>query len=288
MLPNFAYAHSFSTIPLGHFKLWKLGFQHRDPSLGNLMLNPATKHGVLNDWDLGYDPHCPRSDWTHGERTGTIPFMALDLLSVHNWRGRMTRLYRHELEGFIWILVWVFIQYDGSKLKEAKLVNWSTGNYSQCRLAKRDMMDNPNQHPPMKFWKFLWPVAEDLLEWLCEEHEVRSKAFRKSRKSGYVVDGATLDVPKPYIDATANDLSSDDDQDEGLQEVVAGLHMKRSTSAQLTPDHIDNIPEVAEPTVDEVYERFCKVLYLHESLRPGLLELHMQPNHITNVASIYL
>ena len=87
-------------ISLGHFKLWKLGFEHRDPSLGILMVNPTTGRGVLNDWDLSHHPGLPRSVQNHGERTGTVPFVAIDLLCARNWRGRKPRLYRHDLEGF--------------------------------------------------------------------------------------------------------------------------------------------------------------------------------------------
>jgi len=64
---------------LGRFKLWQLGFQHGDPSLSNLMINPMTKRGVLNDWDLSYD-RSSGGDEGHvagSEKTGTLPFMAL-------------------------------------------------------------------------------------------------------------------------------------------------------------------------------------------------------------------
>ena len=39
-------------MPPGHFKLWELGVQHDDPSLANIMVDPATGNGVFNDWDF--------------------------------------------------------------------------------------------------------------------------------------------------------------------------------------------------------------------------------------------
>jgi len=66
------------------------------------MINPTTKRGVLNDWDLSY--YRPLSGCkghvAAGERTGTLPFMPLDLLSDEAWKGNVQRLYRHDLEGF--------------------------------------------------------------------------------------------------------------------------------------------------------------------------------------------
>jgi len=40
------------------------------------MIDPETKRAVLNDWDLSYHPNLPKSVQPHGERTGTVPFMA--------------------------------------------------------------------------------------------------------------------------------------------------------------------------------------------------------------------
>jgi len=88
---------------LGHFKLWKLGFQHSNPSLANLMVDPVTKHVVLNDWDLSRHPDFPNSVQPHRERTGTAPFKVVDLLSPSNWKGKQACLYRHDLEGLIWM-----------------------------------------------------------------------------------------------------------------------------------------------------------------------------------------
>ena len=48
------------------------------------MIDPVTKHAVLNDWDLSCRPNFPKSAQPHGERAGTIPFMAVDLLGPSN------------------------------------------------------------------------------------------------------------------------------------------------------------------------------------------------------------
>ena len=64
--------------------------------------------GVLNDFDLStvmeVDALTPRR--TGYERTGTKPFMALDLLTESGRSGVFPRLYRHELESFSWVLLW--------------------------------------------------------------------------------------------------------------------------------------------------------------------------------------
>ncbi|KAG2746556.1 hypothetical protein P692DRAFT_201718315, partial [Suillus brevipes Sb2] len=81
----------------GHITLWKEGVYHRDISPPNMMWywKNGKWIGVLNDYDLSSladDPY-PRGN----ERTGTVPFMALDLLSADAQRGEVKHLYRHDL-----------------------------------------------------------------------------------------------------------------------------------------------------------------------------------------------
>ena len=72
--------------------------------------------GVVNDFDLAT---WVNHSTTNNDRTGTIPFMAIDLLNGGLDRG-IRREYRHDLESFSWILAFVSvaqIEYEGSKIK---------------------------------------------------------------------------------------------------------------------------------------------------------------------------
>lgn len=86
---------------IGHFHLWKKGIQHGDISLGNLMWDDQRKVGVLNDFDLAR-----LVDQTQAggqDNPGTLPFMALDLLSGEG----IPCHYQHEAESFAWILIYL-------------------------------------------------------------------------------------------------------------------------------------------------------------------------------------
>src|SRR5271170_3917635 len=70
-------------------------------------------------------------------RMGTIPFMAIELLTNEYWNGSIERLYRHELEAFIWILPFVFLRYQNGKSQRGTVVDqWMTSNYISCREKK--------------------------------------------------------------------------------------------------------------------------------------------------------
>ncbi|ESK80715.1 other 1 protein kinase [Moniliophthora roreri MCA 2997] len=64
---------------------------------------------ILNDFDLAtlMDPGTEVPDRKGYERTGTRPFMAMDLLNKEGVMGLIYRRYRHDLESFFWVLVWV-------------------------------------------------------------------------------------------------------------------------------------------------------------------------------------
>ncbi|KAI0075250.1 hypothetical protein K474DRAFT_1557786, partial [Panus rudis PR-1116 ss-1] len=88
-----------------HYKIWKDGVHHNDPSLSNFMYDEVDGDiiGVPNDWDLAIDEY--NDPQHHGlERTGTMPYMALELLE--NSEGQIRHLYRHDHEATIWIATW--------------------------------------------------------------------------------------------------------------------------------------------------------------------------------------
>ena len=67
------------------------------------MWDDKRKVGVLNDFDLAR--FADQTGASGQDNTGTLPFMALDLLSEEGLRGEIPRRYRHEAESFTWSLI---------------------------------------------------------------------------------------------------------------------------------------------------------------------------------------
>jgi hypothetical protein len=99
-------------------------------------------HGVLTDWDLATVKELGEH---HGDRrTGTIPFMAIDILCDDFWKGKIPRVYRHELEGYMWILPWVFLQWKAGKHVPHQLLSaWKTSDITQVAGLKSIFRDAP-------------------------------------------------------------------------------------------------------------------------------------------------
>ena len=62
--------------------------------------------GILNDFDLAKLSNRPGASGQ--DNTGTLPFMALELLSEQGLHGDIPRRYRHEAESFTWTLVCLY------------------------------------------------------------------------------------------------------------------------------------------------------------------------------------
>ncbi|TEB24927.1 hypothetical protein FA13DRAFT_1591608, partial [Coprinellus micaceus] len=110
---------------LGHAMLWSVGIRHGDISDNNLMWDPKTQKPKLCDFDLSHLCEKPRRgveevgpDGPTGfSNTGTWIFMAAELLSRPAMAGKVKRVYRHEVEAFIAVLVWILCRYQDGKLR---------------------------------------------------------------------------------------------------------------------------------------------------------------------------
>ncbi|KAH7904499.1 hypothetical protein BJ138DRAFT_904802, partial [Hygrophoropsis aurantiaca] len=101
-----------------HYALWKQGLYHRDISENNLMYYRDKNDipvGVLNDFDLS----STKQNQQGHERTGTIPFMAIQLLKQQSIAGHRGHLYQHDAESFIWVLTWLSLAYENGQRRYA-------------------------------------------------------------------------------------------------------------------------------------------------------------------------
>ncbi|TFY56338.1 hypothetical protein EVG20_g8966 [Dentipellis fragilis] len=91
--------------------------------------------GILNDWDLTGKASVSHNTAASRRRTGTPPFMAIDLLTD----DPPPHLYRHDLESFLYILVWAVVHYESNgqeRPRNSILENWTTGDLVDIQSQK--------------------------------------------------------------------------------------------------------------------------------------------------------
>jgi hypothetical protein len=153
--------------------------------------------GVLNDYDLSSladDPY-PRGN----ERTGTVPFMALDLLSADAQRGEVKHLYRHDLESFIWVFIWICFTYSEGALLPAEsrpLDQWARYDAVTCGKEKyfflSKMLARPS-HLHLIVWCFLLQCALVL----------KDEEYRRSR---LLIQNLTMEITEQSNDEQPEDM----------------------------------------------------------------------------------
>jgi len=115
------------------------------------MYKEDNRYGVLNDFDLStiMKPNSRNPDRQGLERTGTLPFMAVELLNEKGFNGKVPRRYDHELESFAWVLVWVSrCVLDGEESEPPPaLKEWLANSNRLVYLSKssfyKDQADTP-------------------------------------------------------------------------------------------------------------------------------------------------
>ena len=128
---------------------------HRDISLNNLMFRRKNGKifGVLNDFDLSVF----RDNITSSskQRTGTKPYLALDLLN----KGGYEHKYRHDLESFLYVIAWITSRYhEGAEIPDPPFQKWVQGSEEDLRGMKFEFIHEIGPDPTPHFKMFQWWV----------------------------------------------------------------------------------------------------------------------------------
>ncbi|KAF8826602.1 hypothetical protein HHX47_DHR5000074 [Lentinula edodes] len=147
------YAQVFYDILQIHQWLYEcVGILHRDLSSGNIMYRriDGKVYGVLNDFDLSSRVRDMDKGPTSNQRTGTRPFMSVDLLSPV-WEGG--HLYRHDLESLFYIMLCLACRYiaPGVPAAEPRSFSlWFSGTDREIFNDKNTFLLDPFQSLPVQ------------------------------------------------------------------------------------------------------------------------------------------
>ncbi|KAL5484866.1 hypothetical protein ACEPAI_7508 [Sanghuangporus weigelae] len=112
---------------------------HRDISLHNLMVRyngPDKIHGVLIDFDLA-SLGLPTPEGHFGRRTGTRPYMSIDLLETET----PLHLERHDWESFFYVICWIASHYsNGDQIETEAFNEWNEPDDNKLRSIKTELL----------------------------------------------------------------------------------------------------------------------------------------------------
>ena len=128
--------------------------------------------GVLNDFDLATVDG--ESSPSGSERTGTVPFMALDLINPKNPPGSVRHEYRHDCESFVWTLLWIFGNYEDGKELPTRPSDFEDWLGLRSFEAKNSAMNNFQRLPRTKTFDNFWPRLRKMLMDVHRDYLLRS------------------------------------------------------------------------------------------------------------------
>jgi hypothetical protein len=103
-------------------------------------------YGVLNEFDLAVDADVKSA--SSKQRTGTRPFMAIDLL----WDHPSVHMYRHDLESMFYVLVWITSRFhNGEEIADPPLQEWADQGGTALVDKKLSFMLSPPPPPTAEF-----------------------------------------------------------------------------------------------------------------------------------------
>jgi serine/threonine protein kinase len=141
---------SLIVLPSAIDELYKKGFiLHRDISLRNVHFCTIENEAVLNDFD--HATYGEERKAKHTSRTGTRPFIALDILQAPGAYHQV----HHDIESLYWVMCWLVLCFpsSGEEVIPPTLRSWCFNSYQEIHAQKTTFLRNrfPAHLVPSRF-----------------------------------------------------------------------------------------------------------------------------------------
>ena len=157
----------------GNRALWQVGVQHRDLSVQNMMYKRigGKIRGYLIDFDLA---NLATDDSCNLDRTGILPFMALELLqSVVPGGTPVFHTYAHDGEAVLWVVFWLCVQYQDGTRTSYTFQDWEMVDADTCYTKKLKVLRKAREYPFTDSNKLLQEPIRKLLAKFRVRHEIQ-------------------------------------------------------------------------------------------------------------------
>ncbi|KAJ2972550.1 hypothetical protein NUW54_g12245 [Trametes sanguinea] len=241
------YIRAFLQIVNVHFLCWRTGIRHgvwTPDDLTYLRAQDGSIQGMLHDWNILVDSSGQFANQDRFPATppspNFVPFMAIDLLTPEGLKGDVAVLYRHELESFIWVLIWAVCCYhNGTMIHSAPygMFGWDVRKPLVCGDQKQSFISrNKAIRPASDGWVNGTKLAVYLASYLGERDAKRGAAYGRWQES----QDELIDEATPSDQAMP--VHQEDDDPEGVWNEFWTYLGKSSRLvpcvAELMPEHL--------------------------------------------------
>ncbi|KAH8112614.1 hypothetical protein DFH11DRAFT_1511437 [Phellopilus nigrolimitatus] len=254
---------------------------HRDISLRNLVLakedpkDPNSRRRVyIIDFDFAIETDEQDKECAKGRRTGTLPFMALEMM-VAEKENKIKHAYYHDLESILYVLCWLCTAQEGPNnlqrsrdfiFKKSAIAQWAgygrnDPTMEHIRQAKQSMVQNPadfDKYIVSQFAPYFQPLHQCIRDMRTllgskgssdpKEVEVNRKLIKLCLQQDIEVSLSVLStIPVALRDSKAVFRSLHDVIDKTLEELATieeppsnavPTHNEDQDTDELSPDQI--------------------------------------------------
>jgi len=136
--------------------------------------------GYLIDFDLASLVGCESHNL---DRTGTIPFMAIELLQSV---APVRHTFVHDAEALCWVILWLAVQYAAGERVDSSFKGWQMADARTCFKKKLAVLQELDRYPFTKPNEYLQEPIRGLLD------KFDTYIYQKRKSRG--------EVPVPDID----------------------------------------------------------------------------------------
>lgn len=236
---------------------------HSDISDNNVMIRAkgeenGLRKGLLIDLDYASLIGQKRNRTAIAHRTGTLPFMAWEILK---YGDEIPHEPRHDLESFLYVLIWTCVCYAGPNctyrkdfdVMQTRLARWLdlTALMSEIGGAKNEIMCFPTKDTVAdKFPEFLDEVFDPYFEDLkpCVR-ELREIIFGEEFTDPRQMHVEVREILQRHIDKLSHP-----DSDPAIDQRMGAPYMrpKKVAGTKRTAGRADGVPEFIREQVDDV------------------------------------
>ncbi|KAJ7592771.1 hypothetical protein C8J56DRAFT_1161816 [Mycena floridula] len=159
--------------------------------------------------------------------TGTISFMALELLDIPGREGEIPHLYRHDLESFAWVLLWICVRFHDGEEHSGPLDRFLTDDHELCYCAKRPLGLPATLEPTPDYKSCFLPAVVMVFHWVKFESDARA------RRDHLFILAHAPDGGQTTATLAEQDDSVEEDEIQHLKKVLALVKEQAGISVDL-------------------------------------------------------
>nr|VWP01996.1 Uncharacterized protein [Ganoderma boninense] len=240
----------FLDAVLGHYTAWeKAGILHRDISVGNILIHPVTRRGILIDWDLSRLRSGLEQGPVEPDRTGTWQFRSALSLAFPRKPYRLS----DDIESFVHTYRWIVLRFHKTSVPDLRTFVQTEFEHSTRTVLPGVRLGGQQKLITMSVSESTFHVRDNArLQGLLDELAAGCFSHYRQIDQGRMEElyGVPFEDPQPPSQsepAFEPELAPAEDSDLDNSDAFNDMMNRMMQALPSTPVPGERVPEVVQP-----------------------------------------